>query len=66
MDMQTQPSTSARAKRAAQILDIGESTFWRYSQRPDFPKPRKLSVRVTVWDVPELLAWRDAQANKAA
>jgi len=65
--MQLQQSPSARPSQAAQILGIGESTLWRWAQqRPDFPKPRKLGPRTTVWDVPELIAWRDAQASKAA
>jgi prophage regulatory protein len=56
-------SPSARPARAAQILGMGESTFWRYAQRPDFPKPRRLGPRITVFDVDELLTWRDAQAG---
>lgn len=58
---------SARAKRAAKLLDIGVSTFWRYArERADFPKPRRLSARCTLWDEPELLAWRDAHLSTGA
>ena len=64
--MQTQPPTSVRAKSAAKTLGVGESTFWRLAQRPDFPKARRIGTRITIWDLGELLAWRDAQAaNKA-
>ena len=53
---------SARPKDAANLLGVGVSTFWRWAkERQDFPKPRKLSSRCTVFDTEELLAWRDAQ-----
>lgn len=53
---------SARPKAAAGLLGVGVSTFWRWvKERPGFPKPRKLSSRCTVFDVAELVAWRDAQ-----
>ena len=52
---------SLRPKPAAQLLGIGVATLWRWSrERPDFPKPRKLSARCTIFDHDELLAWRDA------
>lgn len=55
---------SARPKDAASLLGVGVSTFWRWAkERPDFPKPRKLSSRCTIFDVQELIAWRDAQAK---
>lgn len=51
-----------RAKFAAQLLGCGESTFWRYCKiDPTFPRPRRVSSRMTVWDQSELLAWRDAK-----
>lgn len=61
-----QPSLSSRPKPAAELLGIGVSTLWRWArEREDFPKPRKLSPRTTVFDTQELIAWRDAQAKKA-
>lgn len=63
--MQSKPSQSARPKEGAAIIGVGVSTFWRWAkERPDFPKARKLSSRCTVFDVQELLAWRDAQAKQ--
>jgi prophage regulatory protein len=53
---------SIRAKAAAQLFGIGAATFWRWAkERADFPKPRRLSPRCTVWDIEELRQWRDAQ-----
>lgn len=60
------PLQSARPKAAAGLLGVGISTLWRWSkERHDFPKARKLSSRCTVFDVAELLAWRDAQKEVA-
>ncbi len=60
----TLKSQSIRPKTAAELLGIGTSTFWRWAkERTDFPKARKLSSRCTVFDVSELVAWRDAQAK---
>lgn len=57
-------SQAIRAKQAANLLGIGLSTFWRWhKQRPNFPRGRKLSARVTVFDQDNLVAWRDAQAS---
>lgn len=56
---------SARPKAAASLLGVGVSTFWRWAkEREDFPKARKLSSSCTVFDVQELMAWRDAQAKQ--
>ena len=54
---------SVRPRQGAQILGVGEATFWRYlAERADFPRPRRLSPRCTVFDTQELLDWRDAQS----
>ncbi|WP_153116257.1 helix-turn-helix transcriptional regulator [Rhodocyclus tenuis] len=56
------PAKSFRPKTAAEILGVGVSTLWRWAkERADFPKPRRLSSRCTIFDGAELLAWRDAQ-----
>jgi len=60
-----QPSTSLRAPKAAALLGIAVPTLWRWTKnRPDFPKPIKLSARVTVWDAAQLESWRTAQGDK--
>lgn len=56
-------SRSYRPKQAAELLGIGPATLWRWiKEREDFPRPRRLSPRCTVFDGNELIAWRDAQA----
>lgn len=55
---------SFRPKKAAEFLGIGNATLWRWAkERADFPKPRRLSARCTVFDSSELMAWRDAQVK---
>ena len=57
---------SLRPKQAAEFLGIGKATLWRWSkERADFPKPRRLSTRCTIFDMAELSAWRDAQQVSA-
>lgn len=57
-------SVSVRPKQAAEILGIGVATLWRWvKERSDFPKPRRLSPRCTVFDRAELIIWRDTQVN---
>lgn len=53
---------SLRPKQSAEYLGVGLSTLWRYAKElPDFPKPRKLSARCTVFDLDELKTWRDSR-----
>ena len=53
---------SLRPKHSAEFLGIGRATLWRWcKERADFPKPRRLSTRCTVFDMDELAAGRDAQ-----
>lgn len=54
---------SVRPKIGAQILGVSDATFWRYTQREDFPQLKRLSPRCTVVDVDELIAWRDRQGE---
>ena len=53
---------SLRPEQAAQLLGVTVRTVWRWlHERPDMPKPIKLSAGCTVFDRDELLAWRDSQ-----
>jgi len=59
-------SKSYRPKQAAEYLGIGNATLWRWiKERPDFPRPIRLSARCTVIPGDKLIAWRDAQAKVA-
>jgi prophage regulatory protein len=51
---------SARPSQAAALLGVHTSTIWRWvAERHDFPRPRKVGPRTTVFDTAELLAFRD-------
>ncbi len=46
--------------RQAQVLDfvpISKSTLWRRVQARTFPRPVKLSERVTAWRAEDIRAW---------
>ena len=51
--------------RASQItgelLPISEATLWRWVRKGKFPKPVKLSERVTAWRAEDVRAWLDQQ-----
>lgn len=58
-------SRSVRAKSASDILGIGVSTFWRWvKERPDMPQGILLSPRCRVFDLRELIEWRDAHQQE--
>lgn len=49
-----------RLLREAEVLAIvrfSHTTLWRLVRSGEFPKPRKLSPRVTVWVESEVTAW---------
>lgn len=51
---------SARPSQAAQLFGVHISTIWRWvSEREDFPRPRKVGPRTTVFDTAELIAFRE-------
>jgi len=53
-----------RAKKLAPELDVSEPTLWRWlKEDPTFPKPVKLSARVTAWKLSEIQAWLDAKVR---
>jgi len=56
-----------RAKKLAPQLGVSEPTLWRWlHENPDFPKPRKLSARVTAWKISEIEAWAEAKRGSDA
>lgn len=51
---------SARPAQAAQFFGVHISTLWRWvAEREDFPRPRRVGPRTTVFDTAELIAFRD-------
>ncbi len=63
--MQSNQSPSKRPKAAAEYLDIGLSTLWRWAkEREDFPKPIRIGPRTTVFETRQLDEFRAACATK--
>lgn len=51
-----------RQTQVLQLVPISKSTLWRRIQAETFPKPVKLSVRVTVWRAEDVYGWIAQQA----
>ena len=45
------------------LFGFSDSTLWRKVKAGTFPKPVKLSERVTAWKVGTVRAWMQAQAT---
>lgn len=58
------PKQALRPAQAARKLGVSLPTLWRYCRtNPAMPKPRKLSMRVTVFVEQELDAFIDGSAR---
>ena len=71
MQPATLPATSflRQSQIVGNIVPVGASTLWRWVAAGTFPKPVKLSERVTAWKTSEVQAWIDQQSaagDKAA
>jgi prophage regulatory protein len=53
-----------RVEELAEVLGMGESTIWHKAKVGEFPKPRKISPRITVWDANDVEGWRQQQKEK--
>jgi predicted DNA-binding transcriptional regulator AlpA len=43
------------------IVPFSSATLWRKIQNGTFPKPVKLSERITAWEVKQVREWLDAR-----
>jgi len=50
-----------RERQILAMLPFSKSTLWRKVKEGSFPKPVKLSERVTAWRVDEINDWMVAQ-----
>jgi predicted DNA-binding transcriptional regulator AlpA len=56
-----------RPAMAAQTLGVSKPTLARWEKQfPDFPKARRPTERVTLYDRDELIAWLDARKAVSA
>jgi prophage regulatory protein len=45
------------------IVPFSSATLWRMVKAGTFPRPVKLSERVTAWDAAKVRAWLESKAN---
>ena len=52
-----------RVKDLAEMLDMGESTIWKLcsNEDSDFPRPIKITSRLTIWKDEDIQAWLDSK-----
>lgn len=48
------------------VVPFSSATLWRKCKAGHFPKPVKLSERVTAWRISSVRDWLDAQAKGVA
>lgn len=48
-----------RQRQLLPIIGLSAATLWRRVANDQFPKPKKLSARVTAWKWGEVRAWLD-------
>ena len=46
-----------RVDQVSELLGVSESTIWRWTNQGVFPKPKRLGMRVTVWDKNQIEAF---------
>ena len=51
-----------QAQLIPSVVPFNSATLWRKCKTGQFPKPVKLSERVTAWNVGTVRAWLTAQA----
>ncbi len=55
-----------QAQLIPHIVPFSSATLWRKCKAGHFPKPVKLSERVTAWKISSIREWLEAQANGAS
>lgn len=53
-----------RITEVSQKTGIAKSTIWLWVKENKFPKPIKLSPRITVWDESEVDEWIELKKKK--
>jgi prophage regulatory protein len=66
--MELKPKGFLRINELEQYLNMGRSTIWARAKNEDdpFPKPIKLSPRVTVWNLEDISNFVDGLTEKEA
>lgn len=54
-----------QAQLIPDVVPFSSATLWRKCQSGQFPRPLKLSERVTAWRVSDVRDWIEAQTQRA-
>jgi len=58
------PATGyVRQSQLLRFIPFSSATLWRKVSAGQFPRPRKLSERVTAWDVADIRAWMESRQD---
>lgn len=50
-----------RPAEAAKRFGVCKTTLWRWAKRPDFPKPSKVSSKLTLFNSAAVARWLEDQ-----
>ena len=66
MQSQALPNTGflRQSQIVGSIVPVGSSTLWRWVAAGTFPKPVKLSARVTAWRCEDVARWMSQQGEE--
>ena len=53
-----------RIKDVVKKTTIGKSTIWQWVEEEKFPKPIKLSERISVWKDSDIDEWIESKINQ--
>ena len=61
------PDTAfTRQSQVLEVVPFSAATLWRKCKDGTFPKPMKLSERVTAWRCGDIRKWLDAQTGQVS
>lgn len=63
--IELKPSQFLRVKQVSVMTTLSPSNIWDMVARDKFPKPTKLSSRVTIWTLQQIQDWMNEQIEVA-
>ena len=54
----------ASVDEIAKHYGVCKATIWRWVKAGQFPKPIKLGIGLTRWNISEVMAWEDANGQR--
>ena len=64
MNQNISSSKCLREKELLTVIPFSKSTLWRNVQNGTFPKPIKLSEKVTVWEWADIESWLSTKRSQ--